>query len=118
MLQMHLDSRLGWQIHTAYLWKSIARSLYLKVRKSVPKSWVRRLSQDNQIKQRRAWLQLGQVTAERSCPCKRPACPGIGGGSEVSFKPLVPRLSVREGFLPLTSPGKLRHSLLYFTLRS
>ncbi|KAG8304934.1 hypothetical protein J6590_082221 [Homalodisca vitripennis] len=54
------------------------------------KTWVRRLSQDNQIKQRRAWLLLGQVTAERSCPCKRPACPAIGGGSEVTFKPLVP----------------------------
>ncbi|KAG8307593.1 hypothetical protein J6590_016035 [Homalodisca vitripennis] len=69
--------------------------------------WVRRLSQDNQIKQRRAWLLLGQVTAERSCRCKRPAraCPAIGGGSEVTFKPLVPRLSVREGFLALTSPG-------------
>ncbi|KAG8280816.1 hypothetical protein J6590_072500 [Homalodisca vitripennis] len=66
--------------------------------------WVRRLSQDNQIKQRRAWLLFGQVTAERSCPCKRPACPAIGGGSEVTFKPLVPRLSVREGFLALTSP--------------
>ncbi|KAG8324939.1 hypothetical protein J6590_079587 [Homalodisca vitripennis] len=75
---------------------------------------VRRLSQDNQIKQRRAGPLLGQVTAERSCPCKRPACPAIGGGSEVTFKPLVPRLSVREGFLALTSPGKIRHSLLFF----
>ncbi|KAG8330864.1 hypothetical protein J6590_053318 [Homalodisca vitripennis] len=80
--------------------------------------WVWRLSQDNQIKQRRAWLLLGQVTTERSCPCKRPACPAIGGGSEVTFKPLVPRLSVREGFLALTSPGKIRNSLLYFTLNS
>ncbi|KAG8297063.1 hypothetical protein J6590_043487 [Homalodisca vitripennis] len=79
-----------------------------------PGSWVLRLSQDNQIKQRRAWLLFGQVTAERSCPCKRPACPAIGGGSEVTFKPLVPRLSVREGFLALTSPGKIRHSLIYF----
>ncbi|KAG8307665.1 hypothetical protein J6590_013347 [Homalodisca vitripennis] len=52
---------------------------------------VRRLSQDNQIKQRRAWPLLGLVTAERSCPCKRPACPAIGVGSEVTFKPLVPR---------------------------
>ncbi|KAG8328675.1 hypothetical protein J6590_104555 [Homalodisca vitripennis] len=68
----------------------------------------------NQIKQRRAWPLLGQVTADRSCPCKRPACPAIGGGSEVTFKPLVSRLSVREGFLALTSPGKIRHSLLYF----
>ncbi|KAG8279936.1 hypothetical protein J6590_093764 [Homalodisca vitripennis] len=66
--------------------------------------WIRRLSQDNQIKQRRAWPLLGQVTAERSCPYKRSACPAIGGGSEVTFKPLVPRLSVREGFLALTSP--------------
>ncbi|KAG8264717.1 hypothetical protein J6590_004734 [Homalodisca vitripennis] len=46
------------------------------------------------------------VTAERSCPCKRPACPAIGGGSEVTYKPLVPRLSVREGFLALTSPDR------------
>ncbi|KAG8293436.1 hypothetical protein J6590_016395 [Homalodisca vitripennis] len=45
------------------------------------------------------------VNAERSCPCKRPACPAIGGGSEVTFKPLVPRLSVIEGFLALTSPA-------------
>ncbi|KAG8324195.1 hypothetical protein J6590_098120, partial [Homalodisca vitripennis] len=45
-------------------------------------------TENNQIKQRRAWLLLGQVTAERSCPCKRPACPAIGGGSEVTFKPL------------------------------
>ncbi|KAG8270428.1 hypothetical protein J6590_085222 [Homalodisca vitripennis] len=64
-----------------------------------------RASENNQVKQRRAWLLLGQVTAERSCPCKRPACPAIGGGSEVTFKPLVPRLSVREGFLALTSPA-------------
>ncbi|KAG8257248.1 hypothetical protein J6590_053896 [Homalodisca vitripennis] len=46
-------------------------------------------SQDNQIKQRRAWLLLGWVTAERYCPCKQPACPAVGGGSEVTFKPLV-----------------------------
>ncbi|KAG8305784.1 hypothetical protein J6590_062091 [Homalodisca vitripennis] len=74
--------------------------------------WVRRLSQDNQIKQRRAWLLLGQVTSERSCPCKRPVCPAIGGGSEVTFKPLVPRLSVREGFLALTSPDLDGHTLI------
>ncbi|KAG8329288.1 hypothetical protein J6590_089990 [Homalodisca vitripennis] len=52
----------------------------------------------------RAWLLLGWVTAERSCPCKQPACLTIGGDSEVTFKPLVPRLSVIEGFLALTSP--------------
>ncbi|KAG8319659.1 hypothetical protein J6590_086779 [Homalodisca vitripennis] len=46
-----------------------------------------------------------RVTAERSCPCKQPACLAVGGGLEVTFKPLVPRLSVREGFLALTSPG-------------
>ncbi|KAG8307631.1 hypothetical protein J6590_016072 [Homalodisca vitripennis] len=37
------------------------------------------------------------VTAKRSCPCKQPACPAVGGGLEVTFKPLVPRSSVREG---------------------
>ncbi|KAG8303132.1 hypothetical protein J6590_018596 [Homalodisca vitripennis] len=73
-----------------------------------------RLSPDNRIKQRRAWLLLGWLTAERSCPCKQSACPAINGGSEVTLKPLVSRLSVREGFLALTSPGKIR--LLYFTL--
>ncbi|KAG8306662.1 hypothetical protein J6590_042446 [Homalodisca vitripennis] len=67
---------------------------------------LQRLSQDKRIKQRRAWLLLGWATAERSCPCKQPACPAIGGGSEVTFKPLVPRLSVRRGFLALTSPGE------------
>ncbi|KAG8269873.1 hypothetical protein J6590_097942, partial [Homalodisca vitripennis] len=67
-------------------------------------SRVLRLSQNNQIKQRRAWLLLAWVTAERSCTCKQPAFPAIGGGSEVTFKPLVPRLSVREGFLALPSP--------------
>ncbi|KAG8302332.1 hypothetical protein J6590_034644 [Homalodisca vitripennis] len=66
---------------------------------------VQRLSQDKHIKQRRAWLLLGWVSAERSCPCKHPAYPAIDGGSEVFFNPLAPRLSVREGFLALTSPG-------------
>ncbi|KAG8273385.1 hypothetical protein J6590_021340 [Homalodisca vitripennis] len=31
--------------------------------------------------------------------------PAVGAGSEVTIKPLVLRLSVREGFLALTSPG-------------
>ncbi|KAG8304894.1 hypothetical protein J6590_083338 [Homalodisca vitripennis] len=57
------------------------------------------------IKQRRAWLRFRWMTAERSCPCKQPSCPAIGGGSEVTFKPLVPKLSVREGVLALASPG-------------
>ncbi|KAG8320223.1 hypothetical protein J6590_073366, partial [Homalodisca vitripennis] len=34
---------------------------------------------------------------------------------EVTFKPLVPRLSVREGFLALTSPVEIRH--LYFKFK-
>ncbi|KAG8268547.1 hypothetical protein J6590_023927 [Homalodisca vitripennis] len=38
---------------------------------------VQRLSQDNRIKQRRAWLLLGWMTAELSCPCKQPACPAV-----------------------------------------
>ncbi|KAG8262623.1 hypothetical protein J6590_050119 [Homalodisca vitripennis] len=46
----------------------------------------------SRIKQRRAWLLLGWVTAERSCPCKQPACPAIGGGSEVTFKHWSPAL--------------------------
>ncbi|KAG8254292.1 hypothetical protein J6590_011989 [Homalodisca vitripennis] len=37
--------------------------------------------QDTQIKQRLAWLLLGWMTAERSYPCKQPACPAVGGGS-------------------------------------
>ncbi|KAG8259147.1 hypothetical protein J6590_017326 [Homalodisca vitripennis] len=37
------------------------------------------------IMQRRAWLLLGWVTAERSCSCKQPAYPDIGGGSKVNF---------------------------------
>ncbi|KAG8284034.1 hypothetical protein J6590_003726, partial [Homalodisca vitripennis] len=76
-------------------WGTLKYSLTL-----IAKGW----TQNNRIKQRRAWLLLGWVTAERSCPCKQPACPAIGGGSEVTFKPLVPRLSVREGFVALTSP--------------
>ncbi|KAG8268401.1 hypothetical protein J6590_027563 [Homalodisca vitripennis] len=43
-------------------------------------------------------------SSNRSCSCKQPACPAGGGGSEVTFKPLVLRLSVREDFLVLTSP--------------
>ncbi|KAG8253667.1 hypothetical protein J6590_029241 [Homalodisca vitripennis] len=38
-----------------------------------------------------AWM-----TAERSCPCKQPACPAIGGGSEVTFEPLIPRAASLE----------------------
>ncbi|KAG8275830.1 hypothetical protein J6590_078170, partial [Homalodisca vitripennis] len=87
---------------TDELW--FQRTYVIKCSNLSARKRVRRLSQDNQIKQRRAWLLLGWLTAERSCPCKRPACPAIGGGSEVTFKPLVPRLSVREGFLALTSP--------------
>ncbi|KAG8248417.1 hypothetical protein J6590_040882 [Homalodisca vitripennis] len=58
---------------------------------------------------------LDGYSGERSCSCKLPACLAIGGGSEVTFKPLVLRLSVREGFIALTSPSKIRH--LYFTNR-
>ncbi|KAG8302043.1 hypothetical protein J6590_038781 [Homalodisca vitripennis] len=57
---------------------------------------VQRLSQDNRIKQRRVWLLLACVPAERSCLCKQPACPAVGGGSAVTFRPLVPRLSVER----------------------
>ncbi|KAG8245052.1 hypothetical protein J6590_009128 [Homalodisca vitripennis] len=48
---------------------------------------------------------------ERGC-CLQPVCPAIGGGSKVTFTPLVPRLSVREDFLALTSPVKLARAAL------
>ncbi|KAG8286315.1 hypothetical protein J6590_062818 [Homalodisca vitripennis] len=51
--------------------------------------------------------------AERSCPYKQLACPAIGGGSEVTFKPFVPRLSVREGFLALTSTDGNKIKLIW-----
>ncbi|KAG8304481.1 hypothetical protein J6590_092507 [Homalodisca vitripennis] len=66
---------------------------------------VQRLSCDDRIKQRRAWMLLGWVTAER-CLCKQPACPVIAGGSDVTFKLLVPWLCIRKCFLVLTSPEK------------
>ncbi|KAG8245062.1 hypothetical protein J6590_009138 [Homalodisca vitripennis] len=43
------------------------------------------VQRDNRIKQRRAWLVLGWVAAERSCPCKQPACP------PPLIKPIVPK---------------------------
>ncbi|KAG8266018.1 hypothetical protein J6590_080730 [Homalodisca vitripennis] len=36
----------------------------------------------------------------------------VGGGAEVTFKPLVAKLSVRESPLVLTSPGKMRLFIL------
>ncbi|KAG8256518.1 Multiple C2 and transmembrane domain-containing protein 2 [Homalodisca vitripennis] len=60
---------------------------WLGSKTSLTRIRVQRLSHNNQIKQRRAWLLLGCVTAERSCPCKQPACPAVGGGSEVTFGP-------------------------------
>ncbi|KAG8318252.1 hypothetical protein J6590_006566 [Homalodisca vitripennis] len=43
------------------------------------------------VQQHRAWLLLGWVTAERSCPCKQPVYSAIGRGSEVTSA-LVPSL--------------------------
>ncbi|KAG8289309.1 calcium ion binding, partial [Homalodisca vitripennis] len=57
---------------------------------------VQRLSRDNRIKQRRAWLLLGWVT----CPCKQPACPVISGGSEATCNPLVTVRDYRDLRLP------------------
>ncbi|KAG8240822.1 hypothetical protein J6590_101310, partial [Homalodisca vitripennis] len=57
------------------------------------------LLQDNQIKEGRAWMLLGWVTAERYCACKPLV---VVRNSEVTFNPLVPRLGVREGFLALS----------------
>ncbi|KAG8333744.1 hypothetical protein J6590_104263 [Homalodisca vitripennis] len=58
-------------------------------------SRVQPLSRDNRIKQRRAWLLLGLVAAERSCPCKQLACPAVGSCSEVTFRSMVLRLYYR-----------------------
>ncbi|KAG8324217.1 hypothetical protein J6590_097578 [Homalodisca vitripennis] len=57
---------------------------------------VQRLSQDNQIKRCRALLLLGL----------QPICPAIGGGSEVTFKPLLPRLAEDEA-LAMIGRGRL-----------
>ncbi|KAG8262213.1 hypothetical protein J6590_057068 [Homalodisca vitripennis] len=56
--------------------------------------------------ERLASLLLGWMTAKQSCPCKHPAYPATGGGSKVTFKPMVPKIGVREGFLTLTSPKR------------
>ncbi|KAG8253497.1 hypothetical protein J6590_033872 [Homalodisca vitripennis] len=44
------------------------------------------------------WLLLGWVAAKRSCPCKQPACPVIGCGSEVTFKRLEGELELNSTF--------------------
>ncbi|KAG8335290.1 hypothetical protein J6590_072277 [Homalodisca vitripennis] len=65
------------------------------------------------INQCRSWLLLGWVTAEWSCPCKQPACPAIGGGSEVTFKPqsaylfLMSHLQPRPATPPLQAGYRL-----------
>ncbi|KAG8306639.1 hypothetical protein J6590_042424 [Homalodisca vitripennis] len=71
------------------------------------------LSQDNRIKQRRARLLLG-----------RPNYPSIDESLEVTFKPLVPRLRVREGecefvasFLPPRGPAPVISHCLQRELR-
>ncbi|KAG8255260.1 hypothetical protein J6590_096808 [Homalodisca vitripennis] len=52
-----------------------------------------------------AWPLLGWVTAKQSCPCKQPACLGVGGGSKVTFKPLVPsNWNTRRGASLLSIP--------------
>ncbi|KAG8277871.1 hypothetical protein J6590_033404 [Homalodisca vitripennis] len=56
-------------------------------------------------------LLLGWVTTERSCPCKQPVCPAAGGGSEVTFNPLVPSKNYLNRLL---SPGQphLNHPMM------
>ncbi|KAG8295112.1 hypothetical protein J6590_087774 [Homalodisca vitripennis] len=51
-----------------------------------------------QIKQRRLLL-LGWVTAERSSPCKHPACPAIGGGGSPLSRWSPDRRCVKHTFL-------------------
>ncbi|KAG8268217.1 hypothetical protein J6590_033571 [Homalodisca vitripennis] len=54
-------------------------------------------------------------SSNRSCPCKRPACPAIGDGSEVTFKPLVPSLSDK---LKEYQVRKMTISLTRLTMRN
>ncbi|KAG8276906.1 positive regulation of renal water transport [Homalodisca vitripennis] len=92
-----IATRLNLQCTTVFIIRATLCGRRLMEISSVLQSNIRlndfptRLSQDNRIKQRQVWLLLGWVTAERSCPCKQPACPVIGGGSEVTFKPFVAR---------------------------
>ncbi|KAG8314172.1 hypothetical protein J6590_098532 [Homalodisca vitripennis] len=53
---------------------------------------------------------------EGFCAYKQPAFPAVGGGSEVNSKTLISKLSVTEGFVALTSSGKIRHPLLFYVL--
>ncbi|KAG8330107.1 hypothetical protein J6590_070597 [Homalodisca vitripennis] len=55
---------------------------------------------------------LGWVTAERSYPCKQHACPAIGDGSEVTFKPLDPGVQAH-----VASPRTALLSTLQTSLR-
>ncbi|KAG8241631.1 hypothetical protein J6590_082904 [Homalodisca vitripennis] len=75
----------------------------------VPQRFVlleQRLSQDNRIKQRRAWLLLGWVTAEQSCPCRQPVCPAVGRG--LDFAGTIPWDDIRSTLgAPVTARRKL-----------
>ncbi|KAG8336554.1 hypothetical protein J6590_042071 [Homalodisca vitripennis] len=64
----------GWQVRGSFIRKQ--KHHLNKV--TIP--WI-----DNRIKQRRAWMLLGWMTAELSCPCKQPAFPAVGGSSEVTL---------------------------------
>ncbi|KAG8305303.1 Serine palmitoyltransferase 1 [Homalodisca vitripennis] len=64
--------------------------LALKPHHTNKQSLINDVVESYQVKQHRAWLLLGWVTTERSCPCKQSACPAIGG-TEVTFKPLNDR---------------------------
>ncbi|KAG8242323.1 hypothetical protein J6590_096855 [Homalodisca vitripennis] len=50
----------------------------------------------------------------------QPACPVIGGSSEVTFKPLVPTLSIRKGILALREsvPAEILKDGLELTLET
>ncbi|KAG8331129.1 hypothetical protein J6590_047547 [Homalodisca vitripennis] len=63
---------------------------------------------NNRIKQRRAWLLLGWVTAERSCPCKQSACPAIGGGMEITYNPLVPSVMDNKPSIGWIKKGRVK----------
>ncbi|KAG8252780.1 hypothetical protein J6590_049327 [Homalodisca vitripennis] len=91
-------------INPVYFLHYQIHNMFMEVKVTVESA---RLSQDNRIKQRRAWQLLGWVTAERSCPCKQPACPAIRKSLKSRWSPGC----VREGFLALNSPEGYKAAL-------
>lgn len=61
------------------------------------------LLQDNSIKQWWAWMFLGWVTGEWSCPCTQLVNPVTGGGLKITWNPLI--FKSQRGYSALTLLG-------------